>query len=207
LPYLEGGGRNFGQEFVRVVNEKFGNVGHVFEYCAGPGFIGFSLLAHGLCRRLTLADVNPDAVACCRQTIKENHLQDSVEVYLSDCLDEVPATEKWDLVVGNPPHWPSDEARYRENIRNFDPSLAVHKKFYRDISKFLKPGGSVLFQECELATTIKDFQPMIEDGGLRIIDVFKARPLTLWQCVMKFKKIRKYTKPSAFYFIWSRLKS
>jgi methylase of polypeptide subunit release factors len=206
LPYLEGGGRNFGQEFIRVVKEKFGKVEHVFEYCAGPGFIGFSLLAHGLCEKLTLADVNPDAVACCRQTIEENHLKDKVAVYQSDCLDQIPATEKWDLIVSNPPHWPSDEEKYRENIRNFDPHLTVHKKFYRDIHKFLKSDGSVLFQECEPATTVKDFQPMIEESGLRIMDVFKAEPLTFWQCVIKFKKIHKYTKPSAFYFIWSKLK-
>jgi len=62
LSYLEGGGRNFGQEFIRVVKEKFGKVEHVFEYCAGPGFIGFSLLARGLCKKLSLADVNTDEV-------------------------------------------------------------------------------------------------------------------------------------------------
>ena len=33
LPYLEGGGRNFGQEFIRVVKDKFGKVNHIFEYC------------------------------------------------------------------------------------------------------------------------------------------------------------------------------
>jgi len=206
LPYLEGGGRNFGQEFIRVVKERFGKVGHVFEYCAGPGFIGFSLLAHGLCERLTVAVVNPDAVACCRKTIEENHLHDRVAVYLSDCLGRIPKTEKWDLVVSNPPHWPSDEDKYRENIRNFDPQLRVHKQFYRDIHKFLRSGGSVLFQECELATGVEDFQSMIEGGGLSVAAVFKARPLTFWQCVLKFKKIRKYTRPSAFYFIWSRSK-
>ncbi len=206
LPYLEGGGRNFGQEFIRVVKERFGRVGHVFEYCAGPGFIGFSLLAHGLCERLTLADVNPDAVACCRKTVEENHLKDKVAVYLSDCLDQIPGTEKWDLVVSNPPHWPSDEDTYKENIRNFDPYLKVHKKFYQDIHKFLKPDGSALFQECEPATHINDFQSMIGDGELRVIEVFKAKPMTFWQCIFKFKKIRKYTKPSAFYFIWSKLR-
>ncbi|MDP1853443.1 MAG: class I SAM-dependent methyltransferase [Candidatus Omnitrophota bacterium] len=206
LPYLEGGGRNFGQEFIRMVRDRFGKVDHVFEYCAGPGFIGFSMLAHGLCNRLTVADVNPDAVECCKKTIKDNKIEDKAAVYLSDCLDSIPITGQWDLVVSNPPHWPSDEKKYRENIRNFDPYLTVHKKFYRDIKKFLKPDGSVLFQECEPATTTKDFQPMIEDNGLEIMEVFKADPLTFWQCVLNVKNIKKYTKPSAFYFIRSRLK-
>lgn len=203
-PYLEGGGRNFGQEYIRVVKEKFGKVGHVFEYCAGPGFIGFSLLAHGLCDRLTVADINPDAVECCKMTVRNNRLEDKVSVYLSDCLNSIPGTEQWDLIVSNPPHWPSDFQKYQENIRNFDPHLIVHKNFYRDIHKHLKPNGSVLFQECEPATSVKDFEKMILDGGLKVKDVFKARPLTLIECILKGKNIRKNRRPSAFYFILSK---
>jgi methylase of polypeptide subunit release factors len=206
LPYLEGGGRNFGQEFIRVVKEKMGPVNHIFEYCAGPGFIGFSLLAHGLCKRLALADINPDAIECCKQTIAHNRLENKVSLYLSDCLDQIPDTEKWDLVVSNPPHWPSSEKEYQENIRNFDPYLRVHKKFYQDVVKFLKPDGRVLFQECSPATTAEQFRGMIKAGGLEIVEVFKARPLTYLECILKRKKIRKYTKPSAFYFILSCIK-
>lgn len=204
MKYLNGGGRGFGQEYVRVIKEKFGHVGHVFEYCAGPGFIGFSLLAHGLCDRLTLADINPDAVECCKRTIAENGLSDRVRVYLSDCLEQIPASEKWDLAVSNPPHWPSDEKQYKENIRNFDPYLRVHKLFYEKIRQHLTPDGGVLFQELSDATSVEDFRPMIEGNGMRILETYKARPLTLWECVTQFKNIRKKTKPSAFYFIWSK---
>ena len=203
LPYLDGGGRGFGQEFIRVVKEKIGPVHHVFEYCAGPAFIGFSLLAHGLCRKLTLADINPDAVTSCQKTIKVNSLENVVSIYLSDGLEGIPATEQWDLVVSNPPHWPSSYEQYLENIRNFDPDLMVHKKFYASIRKFLTPQGSILFQECEDATTVEDFRPMIESNDLRITEVFKARPLSLVECIRTWKNIRKRTRPSAFYFIRS----
>lgn len=131
-------------------------------------------------------------------------MEDVVSVYLSDCLDAIPATEQWDLVVSNPPHWPSSPEQYQENIRNFDPELIVHKKFYAAIHRFLTPQGSVLFQEAEDATTIEDFRPMIEGHGLRIVEVFKARPLSLAECVLQWKNIRKRTRPSAFYFIWSK---
>lgn len=204
---LEGGGRNFGQEYLRVVKEKIGNVDHVFEFCAGPGFIGFSLLAHGLCNRLTLADVNPEAVKIAEETVEKNKLQDKVSVYHSDSLDSIPESEKWDLVVGNPPHWPSTPEQYKENIRAYDPGLEIHKRFYRDVAKHLKPGGVVLLQELEDATSVEDFRSMIEDNGLEIKEVFKARPMTLLECILKFKKIKKYTRPSAFYFIWCERKS
>ncbi len=174
LPELDGGGMTFGQQYLSVIREKIGRVGHVFEYCAGPGFIGFSLLAHGLCDRLTLADINPAAVKAVQATILENGLQDRVTVYQSDCLDHIPATERWDLVVSNPPHWDGTEESYREAIRLVDPGWVIHKRFYRDIPKFLNPDASILFQESSHATKRDDFEPMIKDNGLTLVEVFEA---------------------------------
>lgn len=65
-----------------------------FEWCAGPGFIGFSLLAYGLCDAVVLADINPDAVRCSLETVKRNRLEARVRVFQSDNLDGIPANEK-----------------------------------------------------------------------------------------------------------------
>ncbi|MBI2676559.1 MAG: methyltransferase [Candidatus Yanofskybacteria bacterium] len=174
---LHGGGIRFGQQFIPVVKERFGHIGHVFEFCAGPGFIGFSLLANNLCDKLTVADVNPEAVKVLNETIKRNGLESKVTVYLSDCLDNIPETEKWDLVVGNPPHvFCATKDEYKKDITLFDPNFNIHKKFYRDIHKFLKPTGSVLLQEHAESTSIADFKEMIEKNGLKIIDVFTCIP-------------------------------
>ena len=67
---LNGGGIILAYEFVRIISKKISKVDHVFEYCAGPGFIGFALLANNLCDRLTLADVNPKAIEAIKETIK-----------------------------------------------------------------------------------------------------------------------------------------
>lgn len=174
LPELDGGGMTFGRQYLDVVARKLGHVGHMFEYCAGPGFIGFALLASGLCDRLTLADVNPAAVDCCRQTMRDNGLEDRVTVYLSDCLDDIPSDERWDLVVSNPPHWPGTEEEYRDNLRLIDPAFKVHRRFYRDVHKFLAEDGSVLFQENGHATRRDAFIAMIEAGGLTVIETFSA---------------------------------
>ena len=79
-----------------------------FEWCAGPGFIGFRLLGAGLTETLCLADINPQAVAACRRSIKDNALAARVNVYQSDNLANIPQSEQWDLVVGNPPWWSDD---------------------------------------------------------------------------------------------------
>ena len=204
-PDLDGGGTTFGQEYLSVIKEKIGKVDHIFEFCAGPGFIGFSLLANGLCDKLTLADINPEAVKACQETVKRNNLASKVSVYQSDCLDQIPASEKWNLVVGNPPHWRTDsEEVYRRDIRKFDPDLRIHKRFYEDIKKFLKPDGTVLLQENGLATRKEDFIPMIEENGLEVIEVFKSKPISIISMLLKGKNPR-YRK-SKFYFIWSKAK-
>ncbi|MFH1753856.1 MAG: class I SAM-dependent methyltransferase [Candidatus Omnitrophota bacterium] len=210
LPDLDGGGMGFGQEFVQVVKEKLGRVGHLFEFCAGPGFIGFSLLANGLCDRLTLADINPEACKVCEETVKKNGLQDKVSVYLSDCLDSIPQDEKWDLVVSNPPHWVTpDDAKREEgmadtkDIKKFDLGLEIHKRFYRNIHKHLKPGGSILLQENGRATKPEDFTELLRENNLAVKDIFKAKPLSALQCILQGKKI-KHAKGSPYYFIWTQ---
>jgi carbamoyltransferase len=175
LPELDGGGMTFGRQYLDVVARKLGHVGHLFEYCSGPGFIGFALLASGLCDRLTLADVNPAAVDCCRQTVRDNRLEHCVSVYQSDCLDDIPPDERWDLVVSNPPHWPGSAQEYRDNLRLIDPEFIVHRKFYRDVRHFLAEDGSIIFQENGHATRREHFVPMIEEGGLQVIETFSER--------------------------------
>ena len=223
---LHGGGIRFGQQFIPVVREKFGHVGHVFEFCAGPGFIGFSLLANNLCDKLTLADVNPEAIKVCNETVKNNNLESVVSTYISDGLDAIPETEKWDLVVSNPPHtFCSSEDEYKKNIILYDPHFRIHRKFYDNIRKFLKPTGSILFQEHVESTNMSDFKEMIEANGLKIVDVFNYNPLTelnnkkevsitqrLLRTIFNPTKIYRAIKrricpaiPRHYYFIWCKL--
>ena len=211
-PELWGGGDSFGQEFLTVIKDKLGHIEHLCEFGAGPGYIGFSLLAHGLCDRLTLLDVNPDAVELCKKTIAANHLEDKVTVYLSDCFDGVPESEQWDLIVSNPPHYPSTIEERKKDIKKYDNDWEVHKKFYQGVGKHLKPKGSILFQEKKVGSTVYSFKKMIEESGLTIIDVFQAKHsffeymkpvLKLKNPLRCFKQWRRYK----FYFIWSGLTS
>jgi hypothetical protein len=195
---LNGGGFVFAYEFVPVVAQKIGRVHHVFEYCAGPDFIGFALLANNLCHKLTLADVNPKAVEAVRETIRNNQLEDKVTVYQSNCLDQIPASEQWDLVVGYPPWLLS--RRNQGDIRLYDRGCLVHEKFYRDIGKHLKPQGSVLFIEGGEYTKPGCFKDMIEHNGLRMIETFKAAPL-----FQIFKNIDRYQGTSFPFALFLRL--
>ena len=186
-PELSGGGRGFGQDFVPLVGHLFGRVDRLLEFCAGPGYIGFSLLAHGLCDHLVLSDVNPHAIEVLRDTVRMNGLEEKVTIYESDGLESIPAHERWDLVVANPPHFQTQFGQH-PNLITDDPDWRLHRDFYSGVADFLAPGGSVLFQENSEGSSPEDFLPMLADSGL-----FHIR--TMW-----------YTGGKAgphFYYMWA----
>ena len=190
LPHLESGGNTFGQDYLPVVRKLFRKVNHACEFGAGPGFIGFSLLAHGLCKKLTLVEINPEAVKVAKETIKRNRLQGKVSVYLSDGLSKVPAREKWDLVVSNPPHFNGKEKNYLEDLRVYDPSWRIHERFYQGIGKHLNEGGSVLFYENIYGARPSFWEKMIrKNRDLKYIRSFRYRK---FGALPKTSDLKKY---------------
>ena len=170
--HLDGGGSTFGQDFVPLLRERgMPKVARAFEWCAGPGFIGFSLLAQELCDTLCLADVNAEAVAACQRSVARNRLEAKVAVYLSDNLEDIPASEQWDLVVSNPPHFIDSGIGH---LRYHDPDWRVHRGFFGTVAQHLKPGGVVVLQENNAGSTPDTFTAMIADAGLRLVFVQDA---------------------------------
>lgn len=168
---LDGGGARFGQDFLSFLPEHSGSVTHVLEWCAGPGFIGFSLLAAGLCKKLTLIDINPAAVAACQQTIARNNLGDRVWTAQSDCFDALDQGPTFNLVVANPPHCPTttpSPGGHPALLYN-DLDWRIHRKFYEQVPRYLAHGGRVILQEDESQSNGEHFKGMIEGAGLEYL--------------------------------------
>lgn len=163
LENLHGGGLSFGQDYVLEVEKRYKKLGTICEFCSGPGFIGFSLLANNLCDKLVLIDINPKAIDVCKKTIQYNKLEDKVKLILSDALKNVPEGEQWDLVVSNPPHFDGDDEASADII-SVDKSWALHKNFYSNIHKYLNQEGEVLFQENFQGSAADIFKNLIVDN-------------------------------------------
>jgi predicted RNA methylase len=182
---LDGGGAEFGQEFVPFLKSRgMPKRKRIFEWCSGPAFIGFSLLGSELGESLCLADINPAAVAACRKTVEENDLSDRVSCYVSNNLQDIPSSERWDLVVSNPPHFID---QYVGDIRAHDPDWKIHREFFRTISPFLTEDGIIVLQENNRGSTVNTFRDMIYQAGLEIIFTHGDQP--------------HLTPESSFYFI------
>lgn len=173
--HLDGGGTYFGQDFIPLFRQwELPQQTRVFEWCAGPGFIGFSMLAHGMCKSLCLADINPEAVEACERTIEDNGLAGRVTVYRSDNLRDIPPAETWDLIVSNPPHF--DDGYFEAELRAHDPGWRLHREFFATVGRHLSESGVIVLQENNNGSTADTFRSMIEDAGLRIAFVHNESP-------------------------------
>jgi methyltransferase family protein len=167
-PELDGGGTIFGQDFIPYFKARgMPKQKRAYEWCSGPAFIGFSLLGNGFCETLCLADINPRSVASCRNTVEVNRLGDRVSVYESNNLRNIPSTEKWDLVVSNPPHF-IDEA-HEGQLLAYDPQWQIHREFFNSVGNFLAQGGVIVLQENNAGSTVDSFREMIAQAGLKIV--------------------------------------
>ena len=175
--WMDGGGTWFGQEYVDIIRDRY--PGRVFErcyeWCSGPGYIGFNILDHGLCGSLCVSDVYQPAIQAVHETMKNNKLH-NVSAYATGTVSQLPENEKFDLVVANPPHFltcPGDENYQRIAV---DQNWTAHQEFFENIGRHLLPDGIILLQENQSGSMNReqDFAPFIDTAGLQITAVVNS---------------------------------
>lgn len=176
----DGGGSWFGQEYINIINNRYPNriFNNCYEWCSGPGFIGYSILANNLCSNLWLTDIHYPAIQLAKETATypKNNWNNNVSVYLLEDLALLPTTAMFDLIVSNPPHFVDVVSGDDSNKNRIctDVDWAAHKNFFANIKSHLAPDGIILLQENMLGSTIESFRPFIESAGLKITDWFKS---------------------------------
>lgn len=200
-PETDGGGIVQSDLFIKFFEKFFpGRIfENTFEWCSGPGFIGFSLFEVGITKHLTLSDLNPVAVDQAVQTIKLNNLNDKVRCFVSDNFKNVPTDRMYDLIVGNPPHYVKYNSKYvldsSQLLRGSDPEWKLHRDFFKNVKNFLAPDGIICIscykpfdgplqpeadrQPIDIRNhpPILDFKKMITENGLELIGAVLAEPL------------------------------
>jgi len=176
-PELDGGGRTFGQMYVPILKKLGIRCKNCYEAFSGPAFIGFSLLGVGICDNLYVSDINPKAIDYVKLTVRYNKLEEKVKYSVSDLLENVPKDAKFDLVVGNPPHFKDKSFTKNMGLSNMDilktldQSWGLHNKFYNNIRDYMKPGGNIILVENSEGSDPKDFIPMIMQSNLKLKDI------------------------------------
>jgi hypothetical protein len=170
----DGGGTMFGQDYIKILQTRYNrHFDRCYEWCSGPGFIGFSILAHGISSSLCLSDFYYPVIDFVEKTIKENDCEKIVDAYLLKDLKLLPENEKFDLVVSNPPHFEDCNTFYFQGKRiTTDQNWLAHKNFFENIKQHLNKDGIILLQESCKGSTIETFQQYIIDAGLKINNCF-----------------------------------
>ena len=175
--WMDGGGTWFGQEYVDIIKQRYPQqFERCYEWCSGPGYIGFSLLDYGVCRSLCVSDIYDSAInKAVAETIKQNKLT-NVGAYATGHVASLPEHEKFDLVVANPPHFlecPGDDNYQRIAV---DADWAAHQEFFANIGQHLLPGGVILLQENQAGSLLREaeFEQYVNAAGLQITDVFNS---------------------------------
>jgi methylase of polypeptide subunit release factors len=177
--WMDGGGTWFGQDYIDIIKKRYPNrtFNRCYEWCSGPGYIGFSILGAKLAHGLTLSDRYESAIDnAVATTVQHNQLQNRVSAYVGSSLSVLPDHEQFDLVVANPPHYlecPGDDNYQRIAV---DVNWQAHQDFFAHIGQHLTDDGIILLQENQAGSLngVEDFRPFIEHNHLKITDCFKS---------------------------------
>ena len=176
----DGGGMWFGQEFISMLKQRYPGrqFDRCWEWCAGPGFIGFNMLDHGICNRLFLSDIYDPAVELAKETARQAGISDRVHALLFRDLAILPLDYQFDLIVANPPHNSNGTTNFHTADHGMrletDPVWTSHKNFFKHVADHLTEDGVIVLQENQLCSTVKDFEPMIKDAGLAVVDTWSS---------------------------------
>lgn len=177
--WMDGGGTWFGQDYIDIIKKRYPNrtFNRCYEWCSGPGYIGFSILGAKLAHGLTLSDRYESAINnAVATTVRYNQLQNRVSAYVGSSLSVLPAHEQFDLVVANPPHYlecPGDDNYQRIAV---DINWQAHQDFFAHIGQHLTNDGIILLQENQAGSLngAEDFRLFIEQNNLKITDCFRS---------------------------------
>ena len=194
---LDGGGLNFKEDLLEVVR-KTGKYSYnrAFEWCAGFGVLGYELLGMGVCNSLVFSDMFKDAIDNCLETAKNNNLSKYVTAYHTDKIANIPDSEKWDLVVSNPPHCINlEEFRQAVGFNEYtnpkneentiricvDEEYKIHNEFFENIKKHLTQDADIYLIE---AYYMENMVHVAKMNGLRLVGKYAMKDRTMPQGVI-----------------------
>lgn len=189
----DGGGTTFGQEYLEVIKTKYSNrkFNWCYEWCSGPGFIGYSILEHNLCENLFMTDIWEPAINDAEYTKNnlDHKFQDKIIIHLLKDISLIPKNYKFDFIVGNPPHYKNYlNIDFTANRICTDLNWESHNNFYKNIKKNLSDDGIILLQESSLGSTKHDFLSVIEENQLTVTDCFTFNIKEIYYLEVKHSK-------------------
>lgn len=168
--HIDGNGYILKDEIYDLI-EKTGKEKYnkTLDWCSGHGPFGFDLLDRNKTDNVVFMDSYSIAVETCLTNAKENNLGTRVSGYIGDKISVIPQNEKFDLVVGNPPHCISAEhiqknSSYHNTVRMIvDVDFIAHQEFFSNIKNYLTDDADIYITA---GSPMNNFIQWATKGGL-----------------------------------------
>lgn len=193
--HLDCGGTQGYEELGKLVEKYKTKDSYVrgFEWCAGLGAFGFHMLGLGIAKHMVFNDYYDYAVEMCLKTAENNNMADKVTCYTTHTISTIPSQEKWDLVVGNPPHsWNTEsyiDSLDREGIPKnnqsnltrciLDSEMQTHLDFFKNIKNYITRDADIFIVACDL----NPIEKLASLGNLKVHRVTKMNSSVFWSLV------------------------
>ena len=131
-------------------NPKFCEVG------IGSGCISVSILHEIKNAKAIGLDISNKALQIAKKNAEKNSILNRLDLMISDVFDDLDTTEKFDLIISNPPYIPiADVPNLQIEVRDFDPHIAltdgkdglsIIEKIIGKSPECLKPDGFLVLE-------------------------------------------------------------
>lgn len=161
---------------IDIINKN--NLKSALDIGTGTGILACTIAKYTLSKSTAL-DVSENALKIAEENIKNLKLDEKVQTLKSNLFENV--TEKYDIIVSNPPYIPLSEKATIQKEVTFDPDLALYTQdnkgleFYEKIIKeaknHLNKNGYLLF-EMGLGQS-EEIHKLLKDNGYQNIQIEK----------------------------------
>jgi release factor glutamine methyltransferase len=131
----------------------------VCDLCTGCGCIAIAIAKNFAQADITATDISDAALAVAAKNVEKHRLKDRIKLLCGDLFDPlIPQmdTEKFDLIVCNPPYVSAPEFKKLErNVKDYEPRLAlfagtdgldVYRRIIEKVDSFLKPDAALMLE-------------------------------------------------------------
>lgn len=149
----------------------------VLDMCTGSGCIIISIIKNVPEIEAVGVDISKQALIVAKENARINDV--AVEFERSNLFENI--SDKFDVIVSNPPYIPSDEIiklmpevsvfEPREALDGSEDGLQFYRRIVKDSKEFLKEEGWLLFEiGCEQGAAVSE---MLENAGYKEVRVIK----------------------------------
>ena len=114
----------------------------VLDMGTGSGVLALCAARQGA--SVLALDINLEAVRCAEANARMNGLESRVRVLHSDLFARVPQGERFDLILWNPPFYPTEPEDDVQRAWRAGSGFAAIRRFAESVGNFLAPGGAML---------------------------------------------------------------